>query len=243
MNLFSATAQTLGVTEIASSIGLHKSSVSRLLGTLAEGKLVERDASSGRFHLGIGVIVLAAPLLNNLKVVELARYHLRDLAQRSGETINLSIWNGEEAVSIEQALGANAIMHFAPPGRRNPAHATASGKAFLAHAPLSEVDHILSRPLQRFTERTITDSTVLLRELEQIRLQGYATNDGEFVTEVSAVATIVRDLRGQIAAVITATVPSYRFKRERRREVIEMVRQTAYELSSRLGYAAPRRNG
>ena len=108
---------------------------------------MERDASSGDIHLGIGVIVLAAPLLNDLKVVEgLARYHLRDLAQRSGETINLSIWNGEEAVSIEQALGANAIMHFAPPGRRNPAHATASGKAFLAHAPLSEVDHILSRP-------------------------------------------------------------------------------------------------
>jgi DNA-binding IclR family transcriptional regulator len=239
MNLLSGVTQPVGVTEIASKIGLHKSSVSRLLSTLERGKLVERDLSSGRFHLGIGVIALAAPLLNSLKVVEFARPYLQELAQRSGETINLSIWNGQEAVSIEQVLGANAIMHFAPPGRRNPAHATASGKAFLAHAPSRELDEILRRPLEPFTDRTIASPAALLRELEQIRAQGYATNDGEFVKEVSAVSTVIRNVRGEIVAVITATVPSFRFKRERRREIIEMVTRAAYELSSRLGYSAP----
>lgn len=236
LNTFSITEPILGVSEIARRIGIHKSSASRLLATLEEARLVERDAASGRFRIGVGILAVAAPLLSNLQVAEVARPYLEDLARRSGETISLSIWNGEEAVSVEQALGASAVKHYAPPGRRNPAHCTATGKAFLAHCTPEEITRILDRGLHDFTDRTITNRAALLRELEQIRQTGYAINEGEFVPDVSAVAAIVRNMRGEVVAAITATVPGYRFTESHRPELAGMVRKTAAEISSRLGY-------
>src|SRR5690606_29120902 len=138
--------------------------------------------------------------------------------RRSGETISLSIWNGEEGVSVEQALGASAVKHYAPPGRRNPAHCTATGKAFLAYAAPEDVARILGRRLQVFTNRTITDRATLLRELERVRAGGYAINEGEFVSDVSAVAAVVRNMQGEVVAAITATIPNYRFTGARKRE-------------------------
>ncbi len=210
LTAFSAAEPLLGVSELARRIGIHKSSISRLLATLEEARLVERDAATGRFRLGVGVIALASPLLSNLRVAEVARPYLEALAQRSAETISLSIWDGEEAISVEQALGASAVKHYAPPGRRNPAHCTATGKAFLAHAAPEEIERILARPLESFTGRTIVDRAALLRELEEIRTRGYAINEGEFVADVGAVACPVRGMRGEVVAVVTAPVPMFR---------------------------------
>jgi len=233
---FSARAPQQGVSEIARRMGLHKSSVSRLVATLEQDHLLERDRETNRIRLGAGLIGLAAPLLANVKVAEVARPYLAELAQRSGETISFSIWDGAGAVSLEQALGGNAIAHYAPPGRRNPAHCTASGKLLLAHASPGEIEEILSRPLERCTPRTVCDPVKLRAEILTIRSRGYALNAGEFAPDVGAVAAVVRDAGGEIAGAITATVPMYRFEAARRAELTALVRDTAAGLSKRLGY-------
>ncbi len=236
---FSAEAPQQGISEIARRIGLHKSSVSRLVATLEQDHLLERDPDTQRVRLGVGLISLAAPLLSNVKVAEAARSYLAELAQRSGETISFSIWDGAGAVSIEQALGGNAIAHYAPPGSRNPAHCTASGKLLLAFAPPEEIERTLARNLERHTPRTVCDPAKLRSEVVTILARGYALNAGEFAPDVGAVAAVVRNVDRSVVGAITATVPMYRFEAARRNELTDLVRDTAARLSKRLGYVGP----
>lgn len=233
---FSVDAREQGVTEIARRVGLHKSSVSRLVKTLEQDHLLERDDRTKRVRLGAGVIGLAAPLLGNMKVADAARTYLVELARRTGETISFSIWDGSGAVSLEQALGGNAIAHYAPPGSRNPAHCTASGKLLLAFASASEIEGVLAGKLERYTRRTVCDAARLRAELATIRSSGRALNLGELAIDVGGVAAGVRNADGDVVGVVTATVPMYRFERARREELAEMVMDSAVQLSRRLGY-------
>src|SRR5690349_20775948 len=88
LRAFSTAEPLLGVNEIARRIGLHKSTVSRILATLQDAHLVERDAASGRFSLGPGIVALAGPLLANLNVREVAQSYLRQLADEVGESVS-----------------------------------------------------------------------------------------------------------------------------------------------------------
>lgn len=232
-------APLLGISEIASVVGLHKSSVSRMIATLEEDDLVERDPASKRIRLGPGLLSLVAPLLGTVRVVDTALPQLGDLAQRCGETISISVWDGAGAVNLEQVLGGKAVKHYAARGSRNPAHATASGKLLLAFAPSEAIDRALRRELRRFTPRTICTRSALLAEITVIRRQGYAFNEGELSLDVGAVAAPVRNDKGIVVAAITATVPMYRFATTNRRQLTELVRDAADRVSARLGYVRP----
>lgn len=224
----------MGVSELASRIGLHKSSVSRLVATLLEDDLVERDSTTRQVRLGAGLLSLSAPLLGHLRIVEAARPHLAMLADASGETISLSIWDGAGAVNVEQMLGARAIKHYAPPGSRNPAHCTAAGKLLLAYAPPAVADRIVARGLARYTPRTIVVPSALRGEIALIRRKGYSSNIGEYSSDVGALAAPVRDGQGRVVAAVTATVPMYRFSTARRVQLLHLVLETAEVLTARV---------
>jgi DNA-binding IclR family transcriptional regulator len=162
---------------------------------------------------------------------------LEKLARTTGETVSFGIWDGHEAVSIEQVAGSNSIQAFSSPGHRDPAHATAVGKVILAHMDESAIDKYCSAPLKRYTERTITDPDALKAELKRARAQGYAINTGELEGDVGAVSAIVFDGRSQVFGAVTVTVPMYRFGSARRKELAETARAFAAELSSKLGFS------
>jgi DNA-binding IclR family transcriptional regulator len=237
LRAFSAAEPLLGVNEIARRVGLHKSTVSRILATLEDAHLVERDAASGRFSLGPGVVALAGPLLANLNVREVAQPYLQQLAQDTGESVSLSIWNHGEAVNVDQVFGPGLIQHIAPIGSRSPAHCTATGKTFLAYAPPGEVQAILARGFTRFTNRTITDARTLQAELDQIRALGYALNDRELADNLIATAAPIRDHRGQVVAAVGVSAPAFDNIQERLERFAGLTMTTAASISRRLGYA------
>jgi DNA-binding IclR family transcriptional regulator len=226
----------ISVSEAARRVGLHKSSVSRLIATLAAEHLVERNPQTEGVRLGFGLMALAAPLVSATALPQAAQPRLVALAERSGETVNLSVWDGRQAISVVQALGTNAITHYAAPGQSNPAHCTASGRVLLAFAEQAEIDRILAGPLERYTEHTCTEPAVLARELPRIRDKGLAVNRGEFSSDVGAVAAIVRDIDQRARAAVTITLPMYRFPVKRQGELLAMVGATAAEISAQLGY-------
>ena len=232
----SQTQPEIGVSEIARRVGLHKSSISRLVSTLAAEHLLERNERTEGVRLGFSLVALAAPLLSGAGLTQAAQPQINALAERSGETVNLSVWDGHQAVSVHQALGTNAITHYATPGQINPAHCTASGKLLLAFASQDEIDKALSGRLQRFTEHTKTSPAVLARELAQIRTEGRAINHGEYASDVGAVAAGVRNMDGRTLAVVTIPAPAYRFSSGRQTELMAMVEATAAVISAQLGY-------
>ncbi|HJU22366.1 MAG TPA: IclR family transcriptional regulator [Casimicrobiaceae bacterium] len=226
----------LGVTDIASIVGLHKSSVSRMVATLAEDDLVERDAPTRRVRLGPGLLSLAAPLLGCVRIVDTAMPELALLAQRCGETISVGVWDGAGAVNLEQVLGGKAVKHYAAPGSRNPAHATAAGKLLLAYASSETFERVARRELRRFTPRTICTRAGLVAEVATIRRNGYAINEGEYSPDVGAMAAPIRNDKGVVIASISATVPMYRFAAAGRQPLIDLVLDAADRVSARLGF-------
>jgi DNA-binding IclR family transcriptional regulator len=236
LQAFSVAEPTLGVTEIARRIGLSPSTVYRALVTLAEEGLVERDPGSDRYRLSVGVVALAGPLLANLDIRDVARPYLEQLALACRESVNLGVWSRIEAVNIEQVPGPGVIKHLAPLGRRNPAHAAATGKVLLAYAPPQDLQEVLDRGLQQFTERTIADAGVLREELARVRREGYALNNEELVPELVAVAAPVFDHRGRVVAAVSISVPSFHAPAERIGFFAALVKDTASEISRRMGY-------
>ena len=118
LRTFTADEPLLGVTEIAHRVGLHKSTVSRILATFEQEHLVERDAETRRFRLGLGLIAVAGPLLAELEERRVAYPVLRELTEQTGETSALMVWNGTESMCVEQIASPHQIKHTTPLGAR-----------------------------------------------------------------------------------------------------------------------------
>src|SRR5919199_1962207 len=231
----------LGVTELARRLKLQKSPVSRLLSTLEAGGFVQQDPRSGRYRLGLQLAALAGLALTQYELRDVARPLLQELAVQSGETTTISVLDDDWAVNIDQVLAPNPVKHLGWIGRRLPLHCTAAGRPLLAHLPAPAIDRILSRPLERYTPRTITNPLLLRRELEQVRQVGYAIAQEEYEAELSAVGAVVRDHRGDPVASITISGPSYRLPAQRLQSLGDAVRTTADRISAQLGHG-PARN-
>lgn len=237
MQAFTREEPILGVSEIARRVGLHKSTVSRILATLEETTLVERHPTSGRFRLGVGVIALAGPMLANLDVRRVARPFLEDLTRKTGETTGIVVWSEGASVSVEQVASPRKVKHTIPLGTQFREHASASVKVFLAEASDEEVKAFIDRGLERYTEHTITDPEEYLDSLKQVRELGYAVNAGETSLEETGIASPIRDHRDQVIAAVLLSAPYYRTPPERVKELGLLVKQTAAHISKWLGGA------
>ena len=118
---------------------MHKSTASRLLAALDRRELVTQDTARGKFRLGVGIVRLAGAASARLDVLQESRPVCRTLAQQVGETVNLAILSGRDALYLDQAAGPAALSPHNWAGRRIPLHATSDGKVLLAYLPEAEL--------------------------------------------------------------------------------------------------------
>ncbi len=224
---FSSARAELGVSELAAELGMHKSTVSRLLAVLQARGLVRRDGD--RFSPGPELARLGILAVRSLALAQVARQPLERLAERTGETINLAVRQGTQALNVDQVQSAHFVGMTDWTGRGAPLHATANGKALLAFG-----DGGLPEALEPLTPRTIADPALLEQELDEVRRRGYATAVEELELGLHAVAAPVFDSAGNCIAAVSVSGPSYRL------DVLERVGEacaaTAAEISSCLGY-------
>jgi DNA-binding IclR family transcriptional regulator len=227
-----------GVTEIAAELGVHKSTASRLLAALDRRELVAQDSARGRFRLGMGIVRLAGAVGRGLDVVRESRPVCQALAGQVGETVNIAVLSGRDALYLDQVAGPAALSPHNWAGQRIPLHATSDGKVLLAYLPPAQAEECLAAaPLPRFTEHTITDLAEFPRLLAEVRRRGYATAVDELEAGLTAVAAPVRNAEGRVIASISASGPSFRIPPSRVAELAESVQQAAAEISRRLGWA------
>jgi DNA-binding IclR family transcriptional regulator len=139
----------LGTNELGRRTGINVSTISRILATLAEGGLVAHVPSTGRYRLGPGLIRLANAARDGLDLRSLARPHLADLAEATGETATLSYPGEHVAITVDFVQSPQSVRSVAEVGRESAAHATAVGKVFLAFGGSPP-----PAPLTRFTARS-----------------------------------------------------------------------------------------
>lgn len=198
----------LGVTEMATSLGVHKSTASRLAGALQRAGLLIR--SGRRFRLGPEVIRLGTLALRNLDLVALMQPAMDKLSQQTGETVNLAVPDGAGILNIAE-VPSTYILNCSGGwiGRRTQPHAVANGKVLLAYGAIAT-----PRQLERYTERTITSPDALAAELTAIRRDGYATAVAELEEGLVAVAAPVFDAAGTCVAALSVSGPGYRMRPE-----------------------------
>jgi IclR family acetate operon transcriptional repressor len=202
-----ATDQELGLVEVANRTGLQPSTVHRLLATLVARGYAVRNEPSGRYSLGYKLAQLAGDRHDRLRAI--ARPHLAIVQRETGETANLSILAPPNAIYIDQVDGTRAVRMLARIGAAVPAHASAAGKAMLAHSPATS---LAAPPLAALTPRTITTPAALERELDAIRARGWALDDEEHETGLGCVAAPILDHRGRAVAALSVSAPIQRVR-------------------------------
>lgn len=235
LRAFSADEPALGVTAIAARVGLHKSTVSRILATLQQADLVERDAETGRFRLGLGVIALAGPLLADLDVRRAAYPLLEDLSRRTGETAALMVWNGSEAVCVEQVPSRHQVKHTTPLGMRYRTVLDASVAVFLTQSDASQVRRMLADNTIASVGLDEDGVEAYVAQLAAARERGFTVNYGETSLEEVGVAAPIFDHRGEPVAAVLVSAPRFRVSAEQLPVLGEAVRLTADQVTARLG--------
>lgn len=235
-----ARAQATGVTELATSLRLAKSTVHRLLCTLEGAGLVIRG-TDGTYRPGLKLWELGCAVVRGLDVREAARPIMQALVRETSETVHLSVWDQGEVVYIDKIDGTNPLRIHSTIGGRAPAHAVASGLAFLAFRDGAASAEIWQGRLKRFTDRTITTFSQLRNKLEEIRRQGYALSVGAWHPDSAGVAAPIRSHTGDVAAVISVAGPRERVT-SHAGALARRVRSAAAEISRALGGMPHRRN-
>ena len=236
LNAFSMETPELGVTELAERVGLHKSTVHRFMVNLDAAGLVERNARTGRYRLGLHIFELGGLVMQQMNLWDEALPFLESLVRDTGETGHLAVLDGGEAIYIERVEARRALRVPSAIGRGYPAHATNLGKVLLADLPPERVAEIVAeRGLASFTRNTITDPDELNAELERIRERGFAIDDEEYDEGLRCIGAGVRDHSGHVVSALGIGGPVTRVTPARVDELGELVMAAARGLSRRLG--------
>lgn len=235
LKAFTPTEREWGVTDLARRLRIAKSTAHRLLATLTDEGLLEQDASTGKYRLGLVVFDMAAAA-QSVDLHEAVLSPMTTLRNRTGETVQVAVLDGREVVYVERLDSPNTLRLFLEVGRRNSAHATGCGKALLAFLPPEQLDRRLRNwRLEAKTTHTITDLSLLRKDLAEARRRGYAVNRRESEVGVISVAAPIRDVSGRAVAAISVAGPAERLE-PHERLLAQATVEAAAMVSRRLGY-------
>jgi DNA-binding IclR family transcriptional regulator len=229
-----------GLSELADSLGLHKTTVFRLLGALERAEFVVRDEERQRYQLGPALVRLATQARRSTGLHEAARAELETLAAQVGETATLEVLVGDEVLILDEVHGRFLVGGAPEVGTRWPAHATSTGKVLLAAERFE--NERKSAPKQahlprlvRYGPHTITSRAALARELAKVWRIGYAIGTEELEPGFIAISAPVRNAQGHTVAAIGVGGPKARLISARVSQAATQVRQAADRISHRLG--------
>lgn len=223
------------VTQIAKATGLPKSTVSRILSTLEQMGMVSRSDAGSGFTIGPGLVALTAQVPQPQTLTAIARPYLQELQEALGETVALTLPEGDNAYVALQLNTHHAIQVRDWTGIRIPMYVQSTGRLFLAARTAEALARYLATPLLPYTAQTLVNPTQFHAEIERVREQGYAWVFEEFEEGLTAVAAPVLDGSGRVMAAVNAFGPAFRFPAAgQQTAVTQRVLAAARQLSARL---------
>ncbi|QAY67079.1 IclR family transcriptional regulator [Paenibacillus protaetiae] len=220
----------LAMTEIAEKVGLHKSTVHRLLATLEEKGFLERNPMTERYHLGLKVWELSAHLSRSDDPATLWLPEMERLRDQLGETVSIYVRDGMERIRIQAVQSNQAVRRVAPVGARLPLYAGASSKVLIAFAAPDVQEQILNQK----EWQTFVDNSLYRKQLEEIAAQGYATSFEERETGAAAVSAPIMNRNGQLEAALSVSGPANRMTNEVMRDFGPVVAEAARRMGTML---------
>ncbi|MEU9882116.1 IclR family transcriptional regulator [Streptomyces phaeochromogenes] len=237
LRILEAVAQHQPVTvgELTKLFGLPKSTVQRTLVTLAEaGWLRANRKDTTRWEVGARVLAVRPAALQGSSLFAAARDPMVRLRDKVNETIHLSVPDALQCMVVVDRVDCDhAVRTFHTIGDTSPLHATATGRAVLAHLPKQDVEESIARGLERYSETTPADPEELRAELRRIRTDGYAVNRNQYRPGVCAIAAPVLDEDGTPLATVAISMPDSRYDADKLPEWGRLVADTTAEIAER----------
>lgn len=236
LDTLAARSDPVSLKDLANATGLHPSTAHRILNDMVVGRFVDRAETPGSYRLGMRLLELGNLVKARLSVREAALEPMRELHRKTGQTVNLSVRQGDEIVYIDRAYSERSGMQVVRAiGGRAPLHLTSSGKLFLAFDDPRVVRAYATRTgLAGHTRNSITELTKLEKELSQVRTRGYARDNEELELGVRCMAAGIFDDQGKLLAGLSVSAPADRLEES----WAERVKTTAAQISASLGHRA-----
>ena len=224
----------LTLSEIATELGLSVNFVYRVTQSLVAHGYLCRDGEK-RFTVGPALVELCQPVVDDVPLVEAALPAMHWLADETGESAHVGIISGHEGLVLERVLGRETIKLYVDRGTRYPLHTSAPGKVTLAFMPEAERDAIMKgMTFEKFQPWTISSRKELLKCLDDVRKQGWASDLGEHLMGFHCLAAPVRNSAGRAVAAIWITGPSQRLDEEQIDQLHPVVTQAGLRASQAL---------
>ena len=230
-----ASAEPVPLRELTDLIGIDRSSVFRLANTLRQRRFLANPKGSKDYILGPSAWRLSRRYGRSV-LATFFHHYLHELTTKLGETSHFAVQEGRQAFFIDHHTPMGQVVSVAgQTGEFAPLHCTAHGKALLADANLDTLKALFGRtPLHAYNRNTITSLTKLARVCGQVRDEGFALDDGEYIGEVRCVAAPIRDAHGDIVASVGISSPVTRLHTKRMPDAAAEVRATARAISASL---------
>jgi IclR family acetate operon transcriptional repressor len=230
-----------GVSSLARSLDIAKSTVQRTLRTLEALDYVQSSGEVTRWSLTLRAYRLGsqAPAMD---LGPLALPEMKQLSTVTNESIQLTSLDGNFVVVIEKIDGVQAVRSFIDLGARMPSHVSAGGKAMLSTAP-HLVDDLLQNPLERFTDLTIVDAAAFRKEMTATFQRGFSINRGEYRPDVVAIGAAIMGPGGKAVGALSVSAPKDRSPAQRLKEMAPELMAAADRVSSSLGAEPRKRTG
>ena len=241
LELLGRSRELMTLSVLGKQLGIPSSTLHGLTSTLVHAGYLDREEPSKVYRLGRKVSELITAYPATVDLVAAAKAAMDRLRDAAGETVSLTVLEGNQIVFIDKRPGQGRVQVVNPVGTRLPAHATAAGKVMLAHLPEDEADRLYpNEALPSLTPYTVTSRRKLRRALARIRERGYAFDDQESELGLWAVAACIRDARGAPAAAINIVAPFFRVRNRDCTDWRELVVEEAVEVSEVLGFGRRR---
>lgn len=237
LEYLSLATEPKGPTDIAQATGLHKSTVHRLLTAMNDRGYVERD-KNGTYRIGVKLVEIASNHINNLELHAEARPFLNEIREELGLSVYLGILDNREVVYVEKLDSGRNLRLYTQIGLRVPAYCSSLGKCLLANMSGDDLDYLLyGVTLDKFTENTITSKKQLKTHLREVRKQGWAMDNEEYIVGNRCVAAPIFDYRGEAIAAVSVSGPASVFDDEKKlAQVVKRTKETAAKISRQLCY-------
>jgi IclR family KDG regulon transcriptional repressor len=226
----------IGLADLSKLVGLHNSTTFHLAKTMVSLGYMRQERDSKRYRVGRPLFALAASALDEIEMVNLATPVLEDLSRETGESGHFAVRMGDSVVVIARTSGPGAFQLTDRVGVVRPAHCTALGKIILASLRPDQLKRFLERvELKPSTPKSITEPSVLLREIADVRRSAIAIDDGEFNAEVRCIAVPVYNFTGDVIGALGISGPIWRMSDPVLKSRAKLVQAAAQRLSAEFG--------
>ena len=234
---FSSLEPELSAVDIQRQTGISKATLHRILTTLTQKRLLEKNHKMGTYSIGPELYIIGSLYLSTTDILKAAEPVLQELNNLTKEAISLSILDKDYNTIIMNKEAKSMVRFSVNIGTKTPAYASSMGKAMLSELSNEEIDaQYPEENLRKMAQNTIATRTELKKALEKIRKTGISFGCGEGHEGLCGIASVIRDVSGEAIAAVGFTVPSGKINQTTAEIFATLVKMGTGLISSKLGY-------